>query len=356
MITSRKALLEKLRMIAPGLSDSDLLPVNKCFQFTGEHIVAENEKIALIVPKRCDFSGAIPGEILLDLLARSSASTVALLPNDRDEVLIRLGDDSELALPWQPYLEQLVLPHPPQHNLVAGVTAEFCRGVAYCLKSVSAYARTPDQLGVTVIADGRELRLFATNKKTISYAKVLLPQVPPGPVPQHTLLPAEFCQQLLRLAAQAQTVRLGLYDDHALFAADEVLLFGRLIAVENPLEFDDTLTRFLPRDFNDKAIPIPKKLRAVLQRADRITGIKGADVKTRVTVSDGQATFCSRSARGQAADRLALPGHPDVDIRVSVDLLLKGLRGAERVLISERVAILSSGNGRIYLASVYDDD
>jgi hypothetical protein len=325
---------------------------------TGSHLVAVNEVIALSVPKRCDFGAAIPGGELIDFLAASSAPIVDLAPIGDSEVRIRLGD-SELTLPrqapgdWAWNFQALTTP--PQQNLVAGVTAPFLGAIEHCLQSVNANDAVAEETGVTLVRERRDLHLYATDRQTLSHAQLKLPQLPKATVPQRTVLTGKFCQQALRLAAQAQTTRFALYGDHVRFMADEVVLFGRLIAVDNPLDFEDTVARLLPQDWHNKAIQIPKQLGPVLEQAARITKIKGAEIKSRIKISKGLATISSQSRLGQAEGRLALPRHPDVDTSVFAPHLLKALPGAAQLLITKDCAILNGGN-KLCLVAAYDDD
>ena len=86
------------------------------------------------------------------------------------------------------------------------LTAAFLYAVRHCLQSISSYATVPDQLGVTLIPDKSGLVVCSTNRATISYAR-LVPS--PLALKKRVILSTDFCEQMLRLAAGARTLRLA---------------------------------------------------------------------------------------------------------------------------------------------------
>ena len=113
-------------------------------------------------------------------------------------------------------------------------------------QSISSYATVPDQLGVTVLSEGRDLRLFSTNRATITAARA---RIPDFKLQERVILSTDFCQQLLRLNKDApadKTRQLAIRSDHALFVVDGTVLFGLLVAGDNPLDFVSTVARHLP--------------------------------------------------------------------------------------------------------------
>ena len=112
---------------------------------------------------------------------------------------------------------------------------------------------------------------------------------------------------------------------------------------DNPLDFVGAVQRHMPDDFANTAIPLPKRLLPVLKLFTDFS--KGADVKTKINIKDGIATFALQSQSCSITKHLAMPWHPDlqaVDIS-GVSLLCEACRWAERILFTERAVITNAG-------------
>jgi hypothetical protein len=306
--------------------------------FTGTHLVAYNERIALSVPLRTDFTGTIPGHLLIEMLKISRGSTVEMVRNGNR---VQIGGTSFEARNVDDY--QFQMPTPRDKFIAVG--AQFFDAVAKCLQTVAEHSVTADHLGITLIpGDGQQLKMFSTISAAMTCCTVDLPQ---RLVRERFILPIASCKQMLRLAKQAQTTRLAFPNDrYALFQADDVLLYGRLLETETPFEFERALGRLMPNGTRSEMVPIPKpKFGIMLQQAARICDIKGNEVRTRFTVREGVVEMFSLSDRGQVSESMPLPGHPDVKQLAQAVQILPPYKWAERMLISERgVVLLASGN------------
>src|SRR4029077_13163054 len=102
---------------------------------------------------------------------------------------------------------------------------------------------------------------------------------------RRAILSTPFSEQMLALAKTAKVLRLEIYSNHALLAADDTLLWGRLIAQsDTPLDFVGVVEheQHLPKNFATASIPIPKGLPAVLKHAASVTSIIGSETKTKI--------------------------------------------------------------------------
>jgi hypothetical protein len=343
---SRQRLLRKLQQIAPALCEHDILPVLQHVLFTGTHLVAFNDRIALSVPLRTDFTGTIPGRLLIDMLKISRSSTVEMVRNGNG---VQLGGTSfearavhDYRMPTEFADYHLQMP-PPRHKFIP-VGAQFFHAVAKCLQTVSEHSVTADHRGITLIpGDGQQLKMFSTISAAMTCCTVDLPQ---RLVRKRALLPNAFCKQMLRLAKQAQTTRLAFRNDrYALFLADDVLLFGKLIQSATPFQFERILGRLMPNGTRSEMVPIPKPQFGIMpQQAARICDIRGNEVRTRFTVREGVIELFSRSDRGQVSESTPLPGHPNVKQMTQAAYILPPYKWAERMLISENCVLLAGGN------------
>ena len=187
------------------------------------------------------------------------------------EAVLQLGR-AQVVLPILPaHAYPFQLPPPPKRS--PAIDAEFVAAIAYCLRSMNLdEATAPDQQGVTLVPNGGSLGLYATDRQTISCA-VLKPG--PAILKRRVILSGEFCQQLVRLAKQAHVTRFALGHDHALFVADDAVLYGRLVQFDNPVDFEGAVQRNLPPGYGEALVPIPKpKLGLIIDRVARLVEFK----------------------------------------------------------------------------------
>lgn len=197
----------------------------------------------------------------------------------------------------------------------------------------------------------------STNRATISYAR-LVPS--PLALKKRVILSSDFCEQMLRLATSARTLRLAVKKEdeygYALFSADDVLLFGRLVFSDEPLDFVGMVKRHVPREYRSQSIAIPKALHAVVKCCTRVTNVIGSETRTAISLRDGIATFTAKSDRGIVTDSsTTMPGHPDAKLDVNACLLLTGLAWAQRILFTPDCAIMSAGQ-QFYLCAAFEED
>jgi DNA polymerase III sliding clamp (beta) subunit (PCNA family) len=335
---NRKRLLERIKFVEPALSPHDLVPVMRHFCFTGDRVIACNDQIGIATPLKTEFRGTVPGKHLITLLTKVHVRWFEFLA-ENDQVSIRFGD-TDLRMPMQPldaFESVFTVPPMPRENAIRGLAGPFLAAVEGCLPSVSAYAFRSDQLGVTLIPRQDHLLLFATNGGTISHVR--LPVKGKNGFQRRVILSADFCRAMLRLAREAQsTTEMALGDGYALFAADDMRLFGRLIESDNPVDFEAIMKRDMP--MHEQLVNVPRaELGPVFARA-ALVDIKGR-VRTRITIRNGEATFHSRSDQGEMFDVIELPGHPDAELQIWTGALRKDYASFDQVLFTPKCVIFA---------------
>lgn len=389
---SRKTLLQKLELLKPALAENELCLVLTYYCFDGRRIIACNDRIAIITPCPSEFEGCVRGTVLSDILKVARHAAVVKLFADGEHAVVKLGK-AQVKLPTLPIDDFLDAtahsPYPPPlgqlyasgmraisltQNCIRGIERKFLAAVEHCLQSVELNSTVPDKLGITAIPDHNELQLFSTNSITMNRAIVPLPR--DSGFKQRVIFSTEFCRAMLRLAKQAQITRLAVkvmkvhvddrelnFNEHgclthvtcrtviadggyALFAADDTLLFGKLIGTARPIDFVDVVNANLPKDFNKQAVPIPHRTFApLLQRANRIIGIPSSEPYTSISVRGGEARFHGCSHHGEFIGTLHLPGHPDVELKVQISNVFKAFSAfrPQQILFGERAVVLTRG-------------
>jgi hypothetical protein len=336
VIVSRKNLLAKLRIVKPALTGSELV------LFDGQRIVATNDGFAIAVPQSGDFRGAVQWARLLDLLATSKATAVEInATNGKAQIMF---DGTVITLPMSGPPEHFNFPMLSLKRAPQSVPAAFLHAIEHCLRSVikdDPNLPVPEHRGVTLIpGKWDEFWLCSTDEMTLHYT-CLKPS--PLKLKRRVTLSADFCRQMLRLAASTKTWRIDI--EQGLFLADDVLLHGDGIYPDNPLDFVRTVQRHMPTDYDSEAIPVPKGLAATAQELAVITvdGGRHSDSEVGISITDGIATFEAESDLGAITKQLRMPRHPDVQTKFKVSLLCEACRWAERILFTERAIIMNSG-------------
>lgn len=344
----RTELFETLEKISPGLASIDMIPLLTHIWFNGNTIMCYNDQIAIEAACKSGLKCAIPGQTLISMLRHSTAKTVDLSIVDK-EVHIKMGRaDLKLGmLPPEDFI--FTMPKPAKGTELQLDFKRFRAAVECCMKSISTDTSIPDQLGITlVLGESKDLHLFSTNNSTISTAKVLLPGLPP--FKKRIVLSGDFCKQLLELTKMPGSPQLWIADDHALLHSGDFTLFGRLVDVDKPIPFVNMVAHHLPKDHKKQTIELPRQLKMMLMRAMVITDSPTEQTRTLITVKDGTMVLTSKSGKGEVKDQIAVPGHPNVSVKLEPKLLSLGVDDFKNLLITDRCAIMSKGT-QMYLVA-----
>jgi DNA polymerase III sliding clamp (beta) subunit (PCNA family) len=349
MSINRQELTKTLELVAPALSESDIIPVLRHVLFTGTNVVAYNDRIAISIPLRTEFKGTAPGKRLIDLLKKGThTESVDLI---RDANCLSLRAERAIGRLESKPVEEFIFSMPARPRDAIQIDDKFLDAIDDCLQSTSEFSVTADHLGVTFIPDGsKQIKLFASKSSTMTHCKVDLALG----LSERLILPIQFCRELLRLGRPAERRQLLLRRDSAQFIADDMMLFGKLLRSSTPFQFE----RILQRDYEGKKlIRLSKeqrpRLKVALDWASCICDIKGNEVKTRVKVHNNTMEFSSASNRGQVVDRIPIR-HPNVDCLLQASLLRNVYDRYEDILITESCALMTRDNASgIFVTACY---
>ena len=292
----RKDFIDRLDLVSPALARNDLIQILTHFAFTGDSVLAFNEQIGMSTPLKTEFVGGVPGKLLMDLLNASKAKDVEFV-DKKTELEIKAAS-SRFRLPVLTK-DAFVFEMPkPSDKTLPIPLKQFAQALDGCLRSVSTDQSTPDQLGVTLLPKGTdEIQFFSTNNATLSTTSL---QLTTGKLPfkGRIILPALFCEQVVKLVKDSKD-KLEIRDDHALLSVGNVRCFGRFLNSPKPVDFQSVVDTNL-KGVAKRLCPIPSKLRLVVERAIIVT--QAEKVLTNITVKDGIMRFESKSGRGEVID------------------------------------------------------
>lgn len=344
---NRQDLLEKLQLVAPALSSIDLVPVLQHFWFKDDKLLCYNDQIAIQTPLKSGFSGAVPAT-LSSLLSASRAKDVEF-STDNNVLLVKAAS-SKFKLPYldEKVTEIFTMPEPSQDQLPVDLSV-FLAAIESCTRSLKEDTSIPDSLGITIAYNDKGLDLYATNDHTISYARVKTKQELKD---FRVVISGEFCRQMLNLAKADGTKHLELNDSYSLFKCGNNVLFGKLVDVQRPLDFDAVIDSSFPPAAEKNLVQIPSKLELILDRAIVITDSKQDRSKTDITVKDSIAKFFSQSVdRGEVYDQMQVEqNHPDISISIDPRLFKAGLGAYDKFTLTKTCLVMSKGSS-LYLVS-----
>lgn len=357
----RAELLAKLELVAPALATIDTAPALQNFLFTGTQLIAYNDHIGIATALQSDFQGAVNGKQLQQQLNIADYAKGFKLQAEAQHALVSaLGKTAagqwtklkaEVALPLLPpaeYTRLFTMPAAPRDGYEPD--AAFFTAIDNCLISVSKYETNVEHLGVTLVPDGDTLTLYSTDRTTLTRAKLKGHEQ----LQRRVTLSLEFCEQLVKLRDASNRI-LRIDPDHALYAADDTLVLGRLLAVEQPTDYARILKAHLPNGF-PHGMPAPtaterEPIRLALEWVNCSVPDSALNERTDIKVEGGNLSLLAANVRrGEAKNAVRYKAHPDAQCTVVLDRVLRGFARYESMLVRDEVVLMATGDN-VYLVS-----
>jgi DNA polymerase-3 subunit beta len=328
---SRDELSSALAIVARGLSTRSAVQV-----LTGILLQPEEGKLTLAatdmeVSLRASVSGdvqgdgavVVPGRLLTDLVRLLPDESVSLAYDQGNGVLevtsgsyaSKVNVFSAEDFPRLPGLDV------PLHTIAAPALLGTIEKVA---RAASRDESRPVLTGILVRFDGDRLTMAATDSYRLSVKETELGESGPE---LDAIIPARALQELTRIAAGTDVVRLGVHENHVVFGAGDVWLTTRRIDGQFP-----NYKQLLPETFEVEVTTAREPLLEVIRRAG-VMAQRNAPLRLRF--SEGELSVSAQTQDvGEARESLEIDyaGEP-LEIGFNPDFLRDGLEavGGETV-------------------------
>ena len=262
-----------------------------------------------------DASVVVPGRLLTDLVRLLPDETVKLVHDEGGGVLTvtsgshssRLNVYSAEDFPRLPPIDV------PLQRIDAAALMATIEKVG---RAASRDESRPVLTGVLVRFEGDQLIMAATDSYRLAVKETTLAEAGPD---LDAIIPARALQELTRLAAGAEDVRLGVHENHVIFAAEDVWLTSRRIDGQFP-----NYKQLLPETF-EVEIATPRV--ALLEVVRRAGLMAQRNAPLRLRFADGALTVSAQTQDvGEATESLPIEyAGEELEIGFNPEFLRDGL-------------------------------
>jgi DNA polymerase III sliding clamp (beta) subunit (PCNA family) len=334
---NRAELVKTLELVKPALASKNLVPIFQSFTFTTGSVSAYDDTIAIVGPCEIEEACGIHGNTLLGILSNISAEEVTL-ELKADTAILSAGK-SVTKLPFDSE-DNFIFKEPTgKWDFKVPFTQSLFEAMELCLETVSVDETQAALHGVTI--DGN--KLYSCNGDTIT--RVQIKEGSKGRV----LMPTQFCTSVVKLWSSLEMTKGTLhFNDEWVWANfEDWAVYGRVLVVDNPIDFEALIKRTIKDKVPTQAVP--DGFSEALSRA-RILADPESKM-TSATVSKGRLKLTTETHMGEIKDDLAFKGHPDVEANVNASHLYRALQHCDKFAIHENCTVFEKGTEVLQLVS-----
>jgi DNA polymerase III subunit beta len=332
---SRDALASNLAVVARALSSRSAVQV-----LTGIHLQAEEEKVVLAatdmeVSLRASLEGTISGDAAVVVPGRLLTDLVRLLPDPSVSLAYDEGDGL-LEVSSGTYASKVNVfsaedfPRLPSLDVsLHTVDAPALLGtIDKVARAASRDESRPVLTGILVRFEGDKLTMAATDSYRLSVKETALGESGPE---LDAIIPARALQELSRLAAGAETVSLGVHENHVIFGVGDVWLTSRRIDGQFP-NYNQLLPETFEAEVTIERVPLLEVVRRASVMAQRNSPL-------RLRFAEGELSVSAQTQDvGEARESLQIEyaGEP-LEIGFNPEFLRDGLEAVSGASIQLRL-------------------
>jgi DNA polymerase-3 subunit beta len=352
---SKDELASKLAIVARGVSTRTAVLVLGGIHLRAEggqlHLAATDMEVSLRAAADAQVAGegvvVVPGRLLLDI-ARSLPDGDVTIEHKPEEAIVAVSSGSaSYRLHTYSSEDFPRLPEVDEGTLHAIDREALVETIARVGRSASRDESRPVLTGILVRFEPGKIVMAATD----SYRLAVKETSVEGSLPElEAIIPARALQELTRIAGSADEVRLGMQENHVVFAADGTWLTTRRIDGQFP-----NYRQLLPEQFEHEVV-LPRE--EALDVVRRVSLMAQRNSPLRLRFADGELTVSAITQDvGEARESLPAPYNGDaMEIGFNAEFLRDGLESVEsdsitfKLISPLRPAVLEGeGDDYVYL-------
>lgn len=330
---NRSTLVKTLELVAPALSDNAGVSMFENYCFQGKTVCGYNDRLGIVAPCQTDETFAVNGKVLLGLLKNSHSDDVDFILGDKHDITVKAGK-SRFHLPFMPKDDFLFKTPTGKVSLEMSVDDTLLPGLEACLLTSSRDLTQEALLGVALKPNGKTMAFYSCDGDAVT--RFLLKA---KAIDLEALLPNEFCEALIRTAAEtkADKIILKIISNEWAWAhlGTGIDIYGRLLRPDNPLDHEGLIVKTIKGETIFK--PVPKALDHALSRARVVADPESA--KTELEIRDGKMLLHTETHMGVVNDTITWREHYDVKAGVSAALVQRAIGLCDEMSVLERCTI-----------------
>lgn len=334
---NRSELVRTLELIKPALATTNMVPVFQSFIFDQGTVAAYNDSIAIVGPSEFEVPCGIHGLTLLGLLSNSSVEEFDV-KFDKEIITLKLGKTVS-KLPFNP--EENFIFKEPTDKWAAKVpiNTQFIEALTMCLETVSVDTTQTALLGITLQGD----KIYSCDSDSLT--RVKLKQGAKGRV----LMSTQFCLAVAKLWSTLDMVKgtLSISDDWLYADFDVWAVYGRILEVSDPIDFEALIKKTIKAQTPTQALP--DGLSEALSRARVLADPESQ--KTFLSIEKGKMNLHTETYMGEISDTLTFKEHPDVDANVNASHLQRAIQYCDQIAVHDNCVVLEKAPDVLLLMS-----
>jgi DNA polymerase III subunit beta len=309
-------------------------------------------RVSLETSESSPGQAVIPGRLLLDVVRSLPTDQLSLEYRSAQQDVELVAGPSRFHLRTLPPEDFPKLPEAPGEGGMTVPASAFVDTIARVARAASRDETRPHLTGVLVTANGRELRMVATDSYRLSVKETQLEDALDGSLEAN--VPARTLQELGRIAGggTSETIAIAALENQVVFTVDDVVLSSRLVEGRFP-----NYQQLLPESYDHELRVNREELLEVVRRVGLLAQ-KNAPLRLRF--AEGALDVSAQTPDvGEASESLPVPfaGEP-LEIGFNPEFFREGLESAEseelilKLISPLRPGLIQSGDegsGFIYL-------
>jgi DNA polymerase III subunit beta len=309
-------------------------------------------RVSLELAGATDGQAVVPGRLLLDVIRSLPQDELSLEYRSAEQDVEVVSGSARFHLRTLPPEDFPKLPELPADGVLQVSATAFVDTIARVARAASRDETRPHLTGVLVTAEGKDLRMVATDSYRLSVKETTLEAALPAAIEAN--VPARTLQELGRIAAaaEAETIGVAALENQVIFNVADVVLSSRLVEGRFP-----NYQQLLPESYENELRVSRDELLEVVRRVGLLAQ-KNAPLRLRFT--EGTLDVSAQTPDvGEASESLPIPfaGEP-LEIGFNPEFFREGLESAEseelilKLISPLRPGLIQSGDegsGFIYL-------